>query len=253
MSSKFAFRISAKAAVLAVSLASLCLAQSTPPAPVRSSVMYTQVKPEMLNEWMDLQKELNVMLKKVGIPRRTVLRPVFGNTYEFVSITPLESFAVMDDASRFTKAVGPEAFARWSEKSRKCINGSRTIVGTSIPELSIPPDSPAPVTTSNRVRVAPGKAQDYQNFIKNEVLPLYKKAKAEGKVLGYSVSRRSFGSNNSEFTVTTYYSKFADLDGGPVLTRMLGQEGVAKLFAKSTGLSTTIETVVRRRVADLSY
>ncbi|MBI3664830.1 MAG: hypothetical protein HY236_01160 [Acidobacteria bacterium] len=244
--------IRAGTAMLAVSLSTLCLAQSTPPAPTRNVVTMTQVKPDMLNEWMDTQKELNAALKKAGVPRRTVLRPVFGNTYEFVSITPLESYAQRDNPNPLTKAIGPEAAARLFEKSRKCITGSRSYVGTSLPELSTPPDSPAPISTSSRVRVAPGKAQDYQNFIKNEILPLYKKAKAEGKVLGYSVSRRGFGASNSEFTVTTYYSKFADLDGGPMLTRMLGQEGVAKVFAKGTGLSTTIETVVRRRVADLS-
>ena len=239
--------------LLALSLSTLCLAQSTPPAPARNMVAMTQVKPDMLNEWMDIQKEVNAVLKKIGVPRRTVLRPVFGNTYEFISISPIENYAQMDNPSRFTKAIGPEAAARLFEKQRKCITGSRTFVATSIPDLSTPPDSPAPVTVSSRVRVAPGKAEDYQNFIKSEILPLYKKAKAEGKVLGYSVSRRGFGASNSEFTVTTYYSKFADLDGGNVLARMLPQGGAAKVFAKGTGLSTTIETVVRRRVADLSY
>ena len=200
-------QVRASAAVLAVTLSTLCLAQSTPPAPTRSLVTMTQVKPDMLNEWMDTQKELNAALKKAGVARRAVLRPAFGNTYEFVSITPLENYAQMDNSSRLTKAIGPEASARLFEKSRKCITGSRTYVGTSLPELSTPPDSPAPVSVSSRVRVAPGKAQDYQNFIKNEILPLYKKAKAEGKVLGYSVSRRGFGASANEFTVTTYYSK----------------------------------------------
>jgi hypothetical protein len=77
---------------------------------------------------------------------------------------------------------------------------------------------------------------------------VYKKTKVR-----YSVSRRGFGANTNDRTLITYHPNFADLDAGSPLTRTLGTEGVAKVLAKGVGLSTTIEQVVRRRVADLSY
>lgn len=249
MTNRFALCLKAGTVVLAVSLSTLCLAQSTN---TRNVVTVTQVKPEMLNEWMDLQKnELNPVLKKLGITRRAVSRPVYGNSYEFVSISPLEKFAVMDDADAFNRAAGSaQASARLSEKARKCITGSHTFVTTTLGDLSNPPDlkDPPAITVSTRVRVAPGKTEDYQALIKNEILPAYKK----GKVF-FTASRRSLGANSNDIVLTTYYDKFADLDAGPALTRLLGTEGSAKVLAKTVGLGTLVEQVVRRRVADLSY
>ncbi len=242
--------------VLALASATLCLAQSTPPPATRLVAIATQVKPDMLNEWLDLQKsEVNPALKKAGISSRTVLATSFGNTYEYVSISPLESFALLDGGSPYARALGPEAAARLTAKLRKCVNGQRTYIINRVSELSIPPDPAAPplVSVTTRVRVAPGKVEDFENYIKTDLLPVYKKAKAEGKIAGYVVSRRSLGTNALERTQTVYFNKFADLDGGPTLTRMLGQEGAGKLLAKSAGMATLIEQVVRRRVADLSF
>ncbi len=252
MNYKVSSRISVSTVVLAITLSALCLAQSTSPSTTRYYVTVTQVKPEMLNEWMDIQKnEVNPMLKKAGITQRSVSRPVFGNTYEFMSISPLDKYGVMDEVAAFSKAAGgPEALARLSEKARKCINGSHSWVATRLNDLSSAPDPKGmpPISVATRRRVAPGKLQDYQNFLKEEILPLYKKAKVP-----YTVARRGFGANNSDFVSTTYYSKFADLDGENPLTRALGQGGAAKVFAKGAGLSTVVENVVRRRVDDLSY
>ncbi len=240
------------AAVLATAIPSLAQTLTT----TRSSVTITQVKPEMLNEWTDLQKnEVNPALKKAGIKQRTVLQNVLGNIYEYTTVTPLETFGAYDGQSPVVRALGAEAAARLTAKLRKCIDGSRTFVSLRVNELSLMPDNPATATASvsTRVRIAPGKNQDYESFIRNDILPLYKKGKAEGKILGYSFSRRSLGANTSERTQTVYLNKYADIDAGSALARIAGQDAVTKIFAKSTGLSTLVEQLVRRRVADLSF
>lgn len=53
--------------------------------------------------------------------------------------------------------------------------------------------------------------------------------------------------------MSTVISKFADLDGGPFLTKRLGQDGAAKVNAKFVGIRTLIEVYVRSRVDDLSF
>jgi hypothetical protein len=45
----------------------------------------------------------------------------------------------------------------------------------------------------------------------------------------------------------------ADIDLGSPITRALGTAGAAKLIAKTAGMTTLMEQVVRRRVPDLSY
>ena len=90
--------------------------------------------------------------------------------------------------------------------------------------------------------------QEFENLVKTEVLPVFKKAKAP-----YTVLRRGLGANPNDITISTPYSKWADLDAPSVLVKALGPEGAAKVLAKFTGVSTVIESVARTRVADLSF
>ena len=254
--SRKAFVLRAGSVALVLAASTLCLAQSTPPPTTRFIVTLTQVKPDMLTEWLDLQKnEVNPAYKKAGISSCNVAVPVFGNTYEYLSIVPLDNYGVLDGGPILQRALGPEAGARLTAKLRKCINGARTYISTRQDDLSILADPKAPplVSVTIRRRIVPGKAEENRNYIKNELLPVYKKAMAEGKIAGYQVSTRGLGATLGEITTTTFLSKFADLEGGTALVKILGPAGAAKLNAKAVGLSTVVETVARRRVADLSF
>jgi hypothetical protein len=90
--------------------------------------------------------------------------------------------------------------------------------------------------------------QDFENLVKSDILPIYKKAK-----VSLTVNRRGAGANPNDVTMSTGLTKFADMDGGPFLVKQLGQDGAAKLNAKFTGIRTTVEVVVRRRVPELSF
>ncbi|MBI3472560.1 MAG: hypothetical protein HY013_14490 [Candidatus Solibacter usitatus] len=247
MKKRLLFRTGAATVVAAA----LCLAQ-TAPAP-RSRVTITHVKPEMQNEWVDLQKnEVIPALKKAGVKsRRVSSTALFGNAYEYAIVTPLDKFADFDAGNPLTRALGPERSARLQEKLRKCVIGTHSFLSTSMPELSIPRTSQTPprIVVMTRVRVAAGKAQEWESYVKNEILPVYKK----GNVTGYTVSRRSLGANLNDRVLSTSYNSYAELDAGTHLTRLLGAEGAAKVLAKGAGLSTVIETIVRSPVADLSF
>lgn len=246
--------VRAACAALALSATALATAQTVPPSTTRIIAIRTQVKPEMLNEWLDLQKnEVNPALKKAGVKSRNVSSAAFGNTYEYLSTSPLENYGLLDGPGPLVRALGPEAAARLNAKLRKCIDSQRVYIINGQTDLSDAPGSPSPVRVSVRRRVAPGKGEEYRNFLKNEILPVYKKAKADGKIAGFTMSTRGLGAIPGEFTTTTHYSKFADIEGGTTLVKVLGQEGAAKLNAKGAGLSSIIETVVRRHNADLSF
>jgi len=216
-----------------------------------SRVTITHVKPDMLNEWLDLQKhEVVPALKKAGVKTRTVYASaLFGTAGEYLIVTPFEKYAEFDGDSPTLKALGPVPSARLGEKLRKCILSSNSFSATRQGDLSNVIDgAPPAVAVFARYRIAPGKMPDFQNLVKSDVLPVYKKAK-----VSFTVSRRGLGANVNDVSTVIGLAKYADLDGGTVLVKQLGQEGADKVNAKFNGIRTLIEVVVRSRVPDLSF
>lgn len=250
MKHESALRSSVSAAILAVGLSTIVMAQ---PAPTRWRVTVTRVKPEMLNEWIDLQKnEVVPALKKGGVTSRTVYTTgLFGNAFEYTIVQPMGKFADFDmpGGGPQGRALGPQANARLGEKLRRCVETTNSFMATQQDDLSnlIGGDQP-PIVGYVRIRAAAGKMQEVQSLIKAEVLPVYKKQKA-----GLIVSRRGLGANGNDLGISTSYAKFADLDSGGPLVKELGAEGAAKLLAKFNPLVTVIENVIRTRVTDLSF
>jgi hypothetical protein len=248
MRNRSLFRSCASTMVLAVSLSTAAMAQT---APTRWRVTVTRVKPEMQNEWIDLQKnEVVPALKKGGVASRTVYATgLFGNAFEYTIVQPMGKFADFDSPGAQAKALGPQANARLAEKLRRCVETTNSFMSTRLDDLSIgAADDAPPVVGYVRIRVAPGKMQEVQNILKSDILPVYKKQKS-----GLTISRRGLGANGNDLGISTPYAKFADLDSGGPLVKELGAEGTAKLLAKTNGMVTVIENVVRNRVADLSF
>src|SRR5262249_2421837 len=109
------------------SLASICVGQpgrrmESPPD--RSLVTIVRVKPEMLSEWLDLQKSAVVpALKKAGVKTRTVYAGgIFGKAFEFRITQPLKNFAEFDSADRQAAALGLTTDVKLADKLRKCID-----------------------------------------------------------------------------------------------------------------------------------
>jgi hypothetical protein len=156
--------------------------------PLRSRVTITHVKPDMLTEWVDLQKnEVVPALKKAGEKTRTVyVTSIFGNAYEYVLISPIEKMSQFDGQSPMVKALDTPGATRLNEKLRKCIDSATSFMSTRLPDISNVPEGPMPnMLVTVRYRIAPGKMTEFQNLMKTEVLPVYKKAK-----IGMMVNQR---------------------------------------------------------------
>jgi hypothetical protein len=235
--------------------ATVCLAQqpNTPPATTRYQVTVVRIKPDMLNEWIDLQKnEVIPAQKKGGVTERTVMQTAIGNSFEYTILTPYPSFAALDGPAVNVRALGAEAAARLAGKILKCVDVQRTYLINRVNDLGIPPGN-AIASRTTVLRPAPGKTQDYLSYLRADVLPAMKKAKTDGKIAGYAVSTRGVGAQAGEMTTTTYYNKFADLDAGNPVASALGAAAAAPIGAKGAALATTVQVIIRRRVADLSF
>jgi len=248
MKTKCIFAASAAAAALC--FAGLVLAQSGPPLAAHSQVVLVHIKSDMLNEWMDLQKnEFIPAQKKAGLATRTTYQTVFGNTNEFLTVIPFNKYAELDGQSYAERALGAVGAARLAAKILKCTESRQVYISNALPELSSGPAGQLPALgVFTRVRVATGRLEDYEAFLKGEILPIYKKAD-----VGMTVTRRGLGADSNDVIQISWLSKMADIDAGSPIARALGPAGAAKLLAKTAGMGTLVEQVVRRRVPDLSY
>lgn len=210
------------------------------------------LKPEMVNEFLDIEKnEVVPALKKGGQKSRTVYSTtLFGDGFEYVVVTPLSKFAELDGDGAQLKALGAAANQKLGEKLRRCIESANSFLSTQMADLSNPIQGGAPAAreTVTRFRVAPGKAQDFENLVKTDILPGFKKSKID-----LTVSRRGLGTNGNDFVLISRFNKFAEMDAGSAAVRALGQDAVTKLGAKFPGIANILETTVKTRVADLSF
>jgi hypothetical protein len=189
-------------------------------------------------------------LKKGGTKTRTVYQTNIGTGFEFLIVTPFAKFSEFDADGAQLKALGEAAAARLAEKIRKCTESNANWILTEMTSLSniIPNSAPPAKIVSTRIRIAPGRMQDFQNLVKTDILPAFQKAK-----IANTLSVRGMGANPNDVVATSPISKYADLDLPSPLERALGADGVAKLQPKTIGILTVIETIVRTRVADLSF
>jgi hypothetical protein len=232
---------------LAASLSSLCLAQSTPTT-YRTSIYH--LKPDMVNEWVDMEKnEVVPALKKAGVKTRNVyVTAAFGNAGEYLITQPFDNFSEFDGPNPLVRALDGPGAARLLTKLAKCEVSVNSYENIRLLDISNVFDPPAAIVVSARYHITAGKLPEFRELVKSEILPVYKKAK-----VSLIVSQRGPGANPSDVTMVTGYTKMADMQGGPFLVQQLGQAGADKVAAKFAGIRTLAEVVVRRRVAELSF
>ena len=227
------------------------------PAPEWSSITVVRVKPDMVAEWQDLQKNVvNPALKKAGVKERGVFETaVFGESYQYVVITPITSLAQYDEPmSPLRKTIGEEAFRDYQAKSRRCVMSSQTFAEVARNDLSYMGKTasmtgPPKLAVVTSLSILPGRAAAFENLVKTEVLPVMKKA----DVIGYFVSQSMFGGDAWGYTSVIFYDSFAEIGKGSPFVRVLGSAGASALFAKLGGVVSHQERMIARFNPDLSF
>jgi hypothetical protein len=227
------------------------------PAQAWSSISVVRVKPDMVAEWQDLQKNVvNPALKKAGVKERAIFETaVFGESFEFVVITPITSFAQYDEPmSALRKTLGEDAYRDYQAKSRRCVVSAHTYAELSRLDLSYmgkmaSMTGPPKLAVVNSISVVPGRAAAFENLVKTAVLPVMKKA----DVIGYFISQSMFGGDGYAYTSVVFFDSFADIGKGSPFLRVLGPAGSAAFFAKFAGVVAHQERVIARFNPDLSF
>jgi hypothetical protein len=217
------------------------------------SVSVVTLKPDMVAEWTEFQKSQTMpMLQKAGVTRRDVWQAgaPFGEGFTYGIVTPVAKFADYDLPPLLVRTLGADAARAYNEKLRRMIASQRTYAAQDRAELSIMPAANAKVMGAilSDVTIVGGHAPQYEAYIKDDLLPVLKR----GNVLGYAVSRTVFGGDANEYHIVQYFDSHAEIDKGPIPTRVLGAAAAQALTAKATPHVARVERTIIRFVPDLS-
>jgi hypothetical protein len=224
------------------------------PAPKREMIQVTvvKVKPDLLNEWLEFQKNETIpMLKKAGAIRRDAWQTgIFGEAGMYAFVVPIENFNQYDGDNPPLRALGADGARAYVEKNRRFIVSSHTYADQTRPDLGyeVKMSGPPKLALLSNVQIAFGKGSDYEALVKSDVLPVMRRAR-----LGYAVSQTVLGGDINEFTTLIFYDTFADIGKGHPFDRILGADGSRQLTAKAVGIVTHVERSIVRYVPELSF
>jgi antibiotic biosynthesis monooxygenase (ABM) superfamily enzyme len=225
--------------------------QSQMAAPKWSVVTFVSVKPDQVSEFEAWQKELMAAYKKADVPSRDVVQTIMGDLFEYISIYPVSHFADLDGPTPVEHALGKEEADKLMQKGRAYIQSAHRIASIGRDDLSLNAQraSAAPYALVIIVQLMPGKTSNFEAWLKNQYLPVLKKA----DVKNFWTSRTVFGGDPDETVMVTPLDKMAAIDAGPPAERVLGKEGAQKLFGEVQSYTRSVQYRMVRYRADLSY
>ena len=239
-------------------LQSVAVAQATGPAVADVSKMplvsvtIVQIKPELANEWLEFQKNETIpTLKKGGVTQRNAFATAIGPSFEYAFLTPAANLAERDRDNPIVKALGQDGARSYAQKSRRFIASQRTSVVRLRTDLTYLPEPNAqlPMVVVSAYSIAVGRAADFENYIKTDLIPAHKQLTTGG----VAVYQGLFGGDGSEFIVATLAHDFAELDKGPATRLAYGTERAAAIQKKLAGVVAHVERTVVRVVPELTF
>jgi hypothetical protein len=256
-----AFRRLSIGLICAALLAMLCVAgldrssaQTANTKPRIGFVNELTIKSGMMPEYLEWSlKEARPLYLKAGIKEAYFFTTLYGDRRLATLIEIHDSFAALKERNAaFEKNNSPEALAAWRQGAGRYIENVRTIISETRPELSWrnpKRQEMAPYYVLLRRWIAPFREPDYENYLKNEFLPLLKKADGPGIAVG----RFRFGGESGVYNVLTPIYDLADFDGPNQVQKSIGQEAYRKLQQKAlTGIVVRSETRVLQLRPELS-
>jgi hypothetical protein len=238
-------------ALAAVSATALSAQTTTPQQPLLVGVARVTVKPDRVQEWLDIEKKYSEAYQKGGGTFRYVYRNSAGNPYEYMVSTGIGKYANLDEKSPYAKGMTEAEFARITARRNQCVDSVRTTYERTIPELGIPAPTGAvrKLFRLTRITVRSGMDTQYLAIMKDEYLPALKKAGVKSLL----VRRVEWGASRNVFTLLGRHDKFAELDEGSMLTKSLGADGAAKLLAKLRQTIASSEYLLYTYIPESSY
>jgi hypothetical protein len=233
--------------VFAASLLNLCVAQNTNnPAWLRFTV--SKVKLEMTQEYEGYIKQITAAYKKSGVPFFVVYQNFAGDQSEYTSVLPIMKFGDLDGPNPIAKTIGEEGYSNLIRSLRRCMLSQVRYYSLPMDALNIDKGAPGEYLMLTRTQLVPGKMNDYEAWLKSDYKPALEKA---GTTF-YRASRPIFGAPGNTIEAVRGMKNLAEIDGGPILNKALGQDAARAMNAKVSGLIRTSSSTIIHVRADLS-
>lgn len=221
-------------------------------------ILESTLKSGVANEYYEFRaKERIPALKKAGYKHQEFWVPAVGEMGKIYTFEPMDDLNLFDQSpNRLTKALGEEgARALGKKTSQYLADGGHTWLARSRPDLSWTEQMTAPpkIAAVSHVKIARGRSADFENYLKNDYLPIVKKS----GVLGYSVLTVMYGGDVSEYITLTFFNSFAEMEKNDpfmrsTVQRVAGAETAERNFQKTIGVIVGLEREIIRFRPDLS-
>lgn len=248
--------------LLALSLTPLAFGQTKAPAKAKAqtaapasiprqllNIRFLRIKSGMGAEWREFrQKEALPLLRKGGVKEQTVsVMSQFGET-GYLVVTPIENLAQYDGPSASVRVLGQEGATAFGAKNTSFTDSTHAIALETRPELSMPPAAgyQSKLFVVATTTVAPGRTDDYENYVKTSLLPVIKQAAPKGFLLG----RVAYGGQTNQYMSALFVDSWADLQRYREAIRKAAT--AAKLGGKTAGIVLGTENAIYRFVPELS-
>ncbi len=209
-----------------------------------------QVLPRELDEFIELQlDEVNPALQRAGVPWRSAWRTAeFGNTYERLFVTPMESLAELDFGGPLGRVLEPDRLARIADRVRRTLASRQSYAVRYRPDLSVESDDVSGLSLAwiTSVQVAPGRSADWEAFLLDNV-PQF-----QGADVVFGVYERVWGPGPSVWQIVENHASFGELDRPTILERTYG-ERADEVASRLAGVLLSIERTVLRYDPELSF
>ncbi len=229
-------------------------AAGTQPRRAWFSVNVVTVKRDSDAAWRDFQKTQVIPLQqKGGVKQRDTYQggAPFGDGNTYAIVTPIEKFEDYDKPPLVARMLQGDALRAYQQKATTLAVSNHMFAVQDRAELSIVPASMAKIRGAivTDYTIVNGHGQQYEAFLKDDLLPVLKK----GNVPGYLVSRTVFGGNANEYHEVQLFESYGEIDKGPVPTRVLDAAQAQALAAKRTPHVESVSRTIYRYVPDLSF
>jgi antibiotic biosynthesis monooxygenase (ABM) superfamily enzyme len=188
-----------------------------------STVRTIHVKPSMVPEFVELQKQLNEAGKAAGHRGRGVWQEIRGDLATFHVVEGLDNFAQYDE--EFTPAMGEDEWDAWVDAIGDTIVSASRRINRTHPEYSIPTgdDSTTELLVLRTTSIAPGKGGDFHEWLEDKLVPALKSGGAEGVWF----SHVAFGGSTDRWTIASRIDNWAELDEPGPLSHLSDEERAA--------------------------